>query len=323
MMDFVNCNNCGSKNFRLLTRTRNVGTSGKRTLNIVVCRACGLCYLNPQPTQEMYAEYYRTYGRKSRSRESLIKEKQHQKEYIDLFSTHLNKSSKILDVGCGKAILINFLKEKGYKNLFGIELSLDEIRFAKETFGLDIEYSAIEDYKEKDFDLAILVALVEHYKDPRASLVAVREVLKDGGLIFISTPNVKEMILRKGISGYFKFVHTYYFSMSILKSIVQQAGFEILEEKITVPECSRSFLFPRHYADSNLLLLARKVDRPGPLLKDDFREILKIFKRVKRRDFPAAVVFHLDQVKGLGFLFRIIRRFKLGCGKIGKIKVAN
>lgn len=304
-----------------------MGTSGKKTLDIVTCKVCGLCYLNPQPTQEMYAEYYRTYGRKSRSVGALIKEKQHQKEYIDLFSTYLNKSSKILDVGCGKAILLSFLKERGYENLFGIELSRDEIQFAKEVFGLDldIEYSAIEDYKKTGFDLVILVAMIEHYKDPRASLLAVREVLKDGGLIFISTPNVKEMILRKGVSGYFKFVHTYYFSMLTLKSIVQQAGFEILEEKITVPERSRSFLFPRHYADSNLLLLARKVDRPGPplILKDGYREILNIFKRSKRRDFLAAAVFRLDQVRGFGFLFRIIRGFKLERGKIGKTGAAS
>lgn len=307
-MNPVNCANCGEDVGVPLTQTRNVGTSGRSKLEIVVCKECGLCYLNPQPTKAMYTAYYATYGRKNKSVDVLIREKEEQREYIDLFDTYLTKASRILDVGCGKAIFLSFLKERGYSNLFGIELSRDEIDFAKKTFDLDIEYATIENYSGGDFDAAVLIAMIEHYTNPKESLAAVRRSLKDGGILFISTPNVKRMILRKGVSNYFKFVHTYYFSLETLKSIVQQSGFEILDARETPAEVFRGALYPRHYKNSDLLVVARKVpQQERTIIKEDYQDIFKIFSRAKRRDRLASAIFFLDQLPGFGALFRMIR----------------
>lgn len=307
-MDYVRCNNCGRDETVLLTKTKNVGTSGSKTLDIVVCTYCGLSYLNPQPTEEMYTQFYSTYGRKSRSVEALIREKADQRLYPEMFSSFLAKTSKILDMGCGKGIFLHFLKEAGYQNLAGLELSRDEISFAKKTFDLVIDYGTIEEYGKKDFDLVTLIALIEHFKNPKQSLEAVRKVLKDDGLLFISTPNVKEMILRKGVSNYFKFVHTYYFSMTTLKSVVEQAGFEVIAERITPAQRTRSALFPRSYIDSDLLLLARKTKPRVEPLKDDYRELQSILSSARKRDRVSSVVYLLDQIRGFGFLFKTLRR---------------
>ena len=306
-MDRVQCNNCGANETVLLTKSKNVGTSRQKELSIVVCKECGLAYLNPQPTEEMYTAFYRTYGRKNRGVESLIKEKEDQRGYIGRIAPHVRKDNRILDMGCGKGIFLHFLKEAGYTDVRGIELSEDEIVFAKSTFGVEVDYATIESYAGRKFDFISLIALIEHFKNPRASVAAARDALADDGLLFISTPNVKKMVLRKGIDQYFKFVHTYYFSLTTLTSIIQQAGFEIVFAEETPVRLNKSFLHPRDYTDSDLLVLARKTNTPGSVLKERPETLLQALAEAKRRDLLPSLVSRLDQIKGFGALFRLLR----------------
>ncbi len=111
-----------------------------------------LAYVHPQPTQDMHDQFYSTYGRKSRSLTALIHEKRAQQSYIPLFEPFISKESNILDVGCGKGIFLHFLKERGYTNLHGLELSHDEIAFAKKHFDLTVSYGRPEEYLQRDFE---------------------------------------------------------------------------------------------------------------------------------------------------------------------------
>jgi 2-polyprenyl-3-methyl-5-hydroxy-6-metoxy-1,4-benzoquinol methylase len=307
-MDTVRCANCGSAEQSLLTETTNVGTTGLPRLNVMVCSQCGLAFLNPQPTAKMYTAFYTTYGRKKTNVPALIKEKEDQRGYIDILAPYLTKDSSVLDVGCGKGIFLSFLKERGYTNLSGLELSKDEIAFAQEQFGISVQYGDIADYAGV-VDAITMIAVIEHYKDPAQRVRIARDKLADGGFLFVSTPNVKRMVLRKGLARYFKFVHTYYFSLTTLTSVIQQAGFEIVYAHETSTVLTRSALFPRHYTDSDLLVLARKVAVPGPLLTDDPQELKTLLAHALKRDWASACVAYFDSIPGFGFLINTVRRF--------------
>ncbi len=61
----------------------------------------------------------------------------------------LNKNSIILDVGCSVGKLLYHIKQKGYKNLYGIEPSPKCKLIAKQKFGLKINTDTLDTYKPK------------------------------------------------------------------------------------------------------------------------------------------------------------------------------
>lgn len=42
-----------------------------------------------------------------------------------------DKNIKILDIGCGTGQFLYYLKEKGYKNYYGIDISKQQVEFCK------------------------------------------------------------------------------------------------------------------------------------------------------------------------------------------------
>jgi hypothetical protein len=71
------------------------------------------------------------------------------------------------------------------------------------------------------------------------------------------------MVLRQGIARYFKVVHTYYFSLETISSLLVKAGFEIMASRRRPPLVKTSgLLYPDNYWSGELDLLAVKRENP-------------------------------------------------------------
>ena len=57
-LEEVNCSLCGGREMKTLARRDCVGLPVKT----VMCRRCGLIYINPRPTEEWYKDYYASLG---------------------------------------------------------------------------------------------------------------------------------------------------------------------------------------------------------------------------------------------------------------------
>lgn len=102
---------------------------------------------------------------------------------------------KIIDVGCGGGILTESLT-KISKNVYGIDVNEKCIEIAKDhakKSRINVNYesvntkSLIEDNKK--FDVVVLMEVVEHVQDYKDLIKDCIFLLKDGGIIFISTIN--------------------------------------------------------------------------------------------------------------------------------------
>jgi len=175
------------------------------------------------------------------------KENVHQK-ILDL----IGKNQKILDVGCASGYLGRELKKKGAE-VYGIEISEKAGKEAKKALnGViigDIEKINLP-YPENFFDVIVCADVLEHLFDPTATLIELRNYLKDDGRLIVSLPNVANWWVRKELLlGRFEYQntglldkgHLRFFTRDSAKRCFLEAGYKIVKVdlNITLPKIFR------------------------------------------------------------------------------------
>ncbi|MCA9440884.1 MAG: class I SAM-dependent methyltransferase [Candidatus Omnitrophica bacterium] len=99
----------------------------------------------------------------------------------------LSKPGHVLEIGCGRAWLRDYLNGKGSKYI-GIDLVPS--RKEGETLGPDLLGSSeLLPFSAESFDSLICIDAYEHFPHPDHAAREFQRVLKPGGEVFISTPN--------------------------------------------------------------------------------------------------------------------------------------
>lgn len=154
---------------------------------------------------------------------------------------------QILDVGCGSGYFGAYLKESGKANqVFGIEL-IEEAATEAATLldrvicaDLDVfDLSTLSDkWGEISFDFIVCADVLEHVKNPWATLASLAKYLKPGGKLVVSIPNVRHWsvvvsLLLRGRwdyqdAGIMDRTHLRFFTKSTGSELIFGAGFELL-----------------------------------------------------------------------------------------------
>jgi len=97
---------------------------------------------------------------------------------------------KILDCGCATGNLLNYLKNKGFKNLVGIDNYENLIKNIKEVnvFQMDICNMS---FKDDEFDIIISSDILEHIQDDAKAIREMKRVLKKDGVLVVFVPAYK------------------------------------------------------------------------------------------------------------------------------------
>lgn len=143
------------------------------------------------------------------------------------------KSSRILDVGCGYGTLIQRLEGSGH-DCYGVEPDPAAVRVAQE-HGLNVKKGVAESipYPGGHFDVVILTEVIEHLRRPEKAVAEVNRVLKKGGLVIITTPNVMSLwlVIERLWDWYaeldYHHEHFNYFSPRSLPHMLERGGFRI------------------------------------------------------------------------------------------------
>ncbi len=106
-----------------------------------------------------------------------------------------DKSSPVLDIGCGSGQFLYFMRSKGYSNLLGLDLDPIQTEIGKQ-LGLDTRRMAIEDHFANDtqtYGLVAMLDIIEHFT--REELFPLLETvvsrLRPGGRLLVSVPNAE------------------------------------------------------------------------------------------------------------------------------------
>jgi len=123
--------------------------------------------------------------------------KANQESYEDNFSDLLPKSTqaKILEIGCGAGQLLFYLKQKGYRNIEGIDIGDEQAEMVRKMGISAVSINSIPEYlkdKKSSYDLIIMNQVIEHLSKEVLldNLRAIRSALKEGGLFVFATPNM-------------------------------------------------------------------------------------------------------------------------------------
>jgi 2-polyprenyl-3-methyl-5-hydroxy-6-metoxy-1,4-benzoquinol methylase len=156
------------------------------------------------------------------------------------------EGSRVLDVGCSSGYLARPLAERGC-TVVGIEL--DETAAAEardvceDVLVGDVETMELP-FAEGSFDVVLCGDLVEHLREPQRFLERVRPLLRPGGRLVLTTPNVANWTIRTGLlfgrwryteRGILDRTHAHLFTRKTLDETLRDAGYRIVAFDFTVP----------------------------------------------------------------------------------------
>jgi len=143
---------------------------------------------------------------------------------------------RLFDIGCSSGLFLASAREAGFR-VHGAELSPGIAGFARDHFGLEVHAGdwRAAGHADASFDVVTLFDVIEHLADPLGELTAIRRLLRPGGLLLQSTPNIDGLFPRLSYAlahrlDYWPHPepphHLYQFSDRTLPELTERAGFE-------------------------------------------------------------------------------------------------
>ncbi|MCP5049783.1 MAG: methyltransferase domain-containing protein [bacterium] len=112
-----------------------------------------------------------------------------------LLRKHLH-GARIADVGCGQLPYINAFAESGVKEYYALDLNMTSLTIAKQHAQpgfplIPVQHGAYDlPFPDNSLDAVISCEVIEHLDRPMEHIAELNRVLKKGGYLSISTPNV-------------------------------------------------------------------------------------------------------------------------------------
>lgn len=112
------------------------------------------------------------------------------------FAKNYVSNKRVLDIACGSGYGSKMLIEAGATEVYGVDIDQDAISYATDKYaeaGLHFvcESASKVSFPQKHFDVVVSFETIEHLDDDIRSkyIEVIKNVLKDDGVIILSTPN--------------------------------------------------------------------------------------------------------------------------------------
>lgn len=282
------CYSCGSAGLPVQTHVLDPdGTiSGEWSFRKCPKTECGLVWLDPAPLETELWKAYVTYHTHTRAtsnkaeklllsfvnrlaktalfplwfRNGLWRET----DYLRYMTLKTTPPGRLLDVGCGGGRFMNRMRRLGWE-VEGIDFDEKATRKISQRYGMKTYTGDLVSCKlaGASYDAITMSHTIEHLFDPDKTLGECMRLLKPGGRLVVTTPNVAgaaATLFGRFWRGWEPPRHLHLFSVGSLRNILLKSGFDIGELRTTSAGAAGIYLVSginRQEEDSQASLMFR------------------------------------------------------------------
>lgn len=205
-------------------------------IDILKCRACGHVFSSFR-TDPHYTGFW---GEEVAPGEHYYWSKARARMHRDFFNRFIEgRSGRLLDMGSGLGFFLKSMDAYRDWEAHGCEISPAAVKHAREQLGLQrVICSPLQDadLPRASFDIITMWDVLDHILRPDPLLSHCHALLKEGGTLFIRTPNVTTQLLRARVMqalggdpperGYLQGSdHPHHYSMRSIRQLLGRNGF--------------------------------------------------------------------------------------------------
>ncbi|SEM25413.1 Methyltransferase domain-containing protein [Chryseobacterium taichungense] len=106
------------------------------------------------------------------------------------------KDKKVLDYGCGSGYGSHMLSEAA-ADVTGVDISKEAVDFAAQEYrSPNLNFKTIAELGNEKFDIITSFQVIEHVPDDKEYTSTLKQLLNPGGLLIISTPDIKHRLFK-------------------------------------------------------------------------------------------------------------------------------
>ncbi|MBA4320191.1 MAG: hypothetical protein C0412_17475 [Flavobacterium sp.] len=226
---------CEHKNKEIIC---DIDRTGRR-INAVICKNCGLVFIDPIPNKEWYLNYYINDYRREMMENKCVAKMEYSperiyKQAIQYAKTHLNfgyVGETVVEVGSSSGGILQFFKTAGFK-VVGIEPNREEAEYAN-MIGIKTINKLFEETNDDigQADNILCIQSLNHLIEPHKFLLWAKHHLTNTGTLTLSVANWEKYIKIIGfISKTIQIDHPFMFTPRTLKKVLSDCGFYVIKE---------------------------------------------------------------------------------------------
>lgn len=230
----VPCPACGSGAWAL--------AYNKEGFRHLTCSVCETLYISPRPTFDMLMDYYRNALSIKHWNDVLFpatEEVRRQKIFnhrvknvLGACREHDANYDSLVDVGAGFGTFCEIMMRTGqFRKVIAVE-PCQELAESCRSHGVETLAGAIEEIDLEDFSIVTAFEMLEHLFCPRKFIEDCHRALTEGGLLILTTPNIKGFDLAmlgelsQNIGGP---NHLQLFHPESLRELLEKTGFQVVD----------------------------------------------------------------------------------------------
>lgn len=269
------------------------------------CADCGHIFLRetftPQELTDMYCNYY---PRKLFDIESW-KPYPETKGFFawldgDNARSHrwVPKNVKVLDIGCGYCETLGYHQARGCE-AWGCEADTNSQKIAERYGFKNFKLGLFnpDDYEKEYFDYVTIFQVLEHCANPKLTLEQIRTILKPGGKLIISIPNLRcigRYFFGRGWLNWHTPYHLNIYSDKSFRFLADETGFNVIEWK----SLTNSLHLLVQWAF--MVIRSRKMGVASPLCETDGH-----FSNAQKKRWDVRLYNFLEKTRSYAWLERL------------------
>lgn len=241
-MEYAPCEVCGNNAPEPIARRTDLFLGGRVEYVINRCSICRVLYQHPRPTAasvaSLYPETYPQYtpGIHTESWLRQLDRRYGLRKRCNAVLRHVKRGGHLLDVGCATGDFLSEMRRRRGWAVVGIELSKFATHYTHSQVGADAVQGILNTapFADETFDAITMWDVFEHTYDPRTVIAEAARLLRPGGILVISHPNLDSIDRRlfgRFWIGYELPRHIYLFPTNVLRNLAREVGLHEVERR--------------------------------------------------------------------------------------------